>query len=147
MTHIKTISNGAAIEFGMPLVETHMRKMELTVVYTNDPVMVENSINTMERLLAKDDIRFATMDTNDPKVLKTSGLPCYKLVDIHDHYMIQGSKKDMESLVGLVKAIIDAYYGAMKAECGKKKPAWHSAWVKRLDEHHIHTAAKGSYTC
>ncbi|KAE8787126.1 hypothetical protein D1007_05532 [Hordeum vulgare] len=31
-----------------------MRKMDLTVVYTNDPVMVEDSVNTVERLLAKD---------------------------------------------------------------------------------------------
>ncbi|KAE8810778.1 hypothetical protein D1007_12502 [Hordeum vulgare] len=43
------------MELGMHLVETHMRKMDLTVVYTNDPVMVEDSINTMERLLAQDD--------------------------------------------------------------------------------------------
>ncbi|KAE8768924.1 hypothetical protein D1007_59541 [Hordeum vulgare] len=43
------------MEFGVHLVEIHMRKMDLTVVYTNDPVMVENSINTMERLLAEDD--------------------------------------------------------------------------------------------
>ncbi|KAE8796491.1 hypothetical protein D1007_28476 [Hordeum vulgare] len=130
-----------------------MRKTNLMVVYTNDPVMLEDSINTMERLLAEDDkykvvgfdlaytgdrarhdqkvvvaqlcmrrqvllyhyclatvpcesftrfvnnpdYRFATVDTtNDPKVLKTSGLACQKLVDI-GHYKIWGRKKDMGS--------------------------------------------------
>ncbi|KAE8779172.1 hypothetical protein D1007_47809 [Hordeum vulgare] len=29
--------------------------MELTVAYTNDPVVVENSINTLEELLVEDD--------------------------------------------------------------------------------------------
>ena len=50
--HIERISSGTAMDFGMHLVKTHMRKMYLTVVYTNDPVMVGDSINTMEQLLA-----------------------------------------------------------------------------------------------
>ncbi|KAE8769000.1 hypothetical protein D1007_59459 [Hordeum vulgare] len=123
------------MEFGVHLVKTHTRKMDLTVVYTNDPVMVEDSINTMQRLLAEDDkykvagydlnytgghdrhdqkgcqepnYRFTTVDTtNDRKVLKTSGLACQKLVDIPDHYKIWGIKKDMDSHVDLVEAIID----------------------------------------
>ncbi|KAE8769308.1 hypothetical protein D1007_59104 [Hordeum vulgare] len=126
------------MEFDVHLVKTHMRKMDLTVVYTNDSVMVEESINTMERLLAKDDkykvttvpckrftrfvnspiYRFATVDTtNYRKVLKTSGFARQKLVDISGHYKIWGSKKDMDSHVDLPEAIIDPYYGGMKAEC------------------------------
>ena len=36
-------------------VDTHIRKTDLSVVYTNDPVVVVNSINTLEQLLAEDD--------------------------------------------------------------------------------------------
>ncbi|KAE8776898.1 hypothetical protein D1007_50392 [Hordeum vulgare] len=55
MTHTERIYNGAAMEFDVHLVETHMRKMDLMMVYTNDPVMMEDSINTMERFLVEDD--------------------------------------------------------------------------------------------
>ncbi|KAE8819499.1 hypothetical protein D1007_02731 [Hordeum vulgare] len=41
--------------FGVHPMENHMRKTDLTVVYTNDLVMVEDSVNTMERLLAEGD--------------------------------------------------------------------------------------------
>ncbi|KAE8803386.1 hypothetical protein D1007_20737 [Hordeum vulgare] len=34
--------------------ENHMRKMDVTMVYTKDPVMVEDSINTTERFLGVD---------------------------------------------------------------------------------------------
>ncbi|KAE8794237.1 hypothetical protein D1007_31121 [Hordeum vulgare] len=53
--HTERIPSGFAMEFSMHLVETHMKKMDLTVVYTNDPIMLEDSINTMERLLGEDD--------------------------------------------------------------------------------------------
>ncbi|KAE8798885.1 hypothetical protein D1007_25854 [Hordeum vulgare] len=36
-------------------VDTHIRKTNLSVVYTNDPVVVGSSINTLEQLLAEDD--------------------------------------------------------------------------------------------
>ncbi|KAE8774385.1 hypothetical protein D1007_53217 [Hordeum vulgare] len=156
------------MELGVHLVETPMRKMDVMVVYTNDPVMVEDSINTMEQLLAEHDkykvatvpcerftrfanspdYRFATVDTtNNPKVLKTSGLACQKLVDICGHYKIWGSKKDMDSHVYLAEAIIKPYYKGMKVECDNNKPAWHNAWVKSLDEHQLQTTAKEAYTC
>ncbi|KAE8785850.1 hypothetical protein D1007_40358 [Hordeum vulgare] len=35
-------------------VDTHNRKMDLSVVYTNDPIIMDNSINTLEQLLAED---------------------------------------------------------------------------------------------
>ncbi|KAI4993521.1 hypothetical protein ZWY2020_007834 [Hordeum vulgare] len=53
--HTERISNGVAMEFDVHLVETHMRKMDLTMVYTNDPVMVEDSTSSMEWLIAEDD--------------------------------------------------------------------------------------------
>ena len=36
-------------------VDTHIRKTDLLVVYTNDPVVVVNSINTLEQLLVEED--------------------------------------------------------------------------------------------
>ncbi|KAE8820495.1 hypothetical protein D1007_01643 [Hordeum vulgare] len=203
MTHIEIISSSTAIDFDMHLVETHMRKMDLTMVYIKYPVMVSDCINTMERFIVEDDkykvvsfdlaytggraghdhkvvvaqlcvhhhvllyhyrlatvpcehftrldnspnYRFAIVDTtNDQKVIKTSGLENQKLVNILGHYKIWGNKKDMSSHVDLAEAIIDLYYGGMKAESEKNKPVCHMAWVKRLDEHHPQTAAKEAYT-
>ncbi|KAE8800385.1 hypothetical protein D1007_24080 [Hordeum vulgare] len=88
--------------------------MDLRMVYTDDPAVVENSKNTMERFLPADDkykvlgldlahtggrvghdqkvfnspdYRLAMVDaTNDPKVLKTLSLASHKLVNIHDNY-------------------------------------------------------------
>ncbi|KAE8789749.1 hypothetical protein D1007_36054 [Hordeum vulgare] len=161
------------MEFSVHHVDTHMRKIGLTLVYTDDPVVVEDSINTMERLLVTDDKYkvvgfyhaytsgrvghdhkvvvarlFTMMDTtNEPKLLKTSGLACEKLVNIHDHYKVSGSKKDKDSHVDHVVVIIDSYYRDTKAKCEKNKHVWHRAWVKRLDEYHIQTATKEAYTC
>ncbi|KAE8794687.1 hypothetical protein D1007_30523 [Hordeum vulgare] len=46
------------------------------------------------RFVNNPDYRFAMVDTtNDPKVLKTSGLACQMLVDIRGSYKIYGSKK------------------------------------------------------
>ncbi|KAE8799883.1 hypothetical protein D1007_24763 [Hordeum vulgare] len=177
MTDTERIFSNTLMEFSVHPVEIHMRKTDLTMVYTNDPVKVEDSINTMEWLLAGDekykvvgfdltytggrvghdqkvvitqfpDYRFATVDTtNNRKVLKTSGLAFQKLVDIRGHYKLWGSTTDMESDVDLAKAIIDPYYRGMKAECNENKPTWNMAWVKRLDEHHIQTTDKEAYTC
>ncbi|KAE8809904.1 hypothetical protein D1007_13502 [Hordeum vulgare] len=192
------------MEFGMHHVDTHLRNVYLTVVYINDPAMVENSINTMERLLAADvkykvvgfdlaytdshvghdqkvvfaqlcmchhillyhyyvttkpcehftrfvnnpDYMFATVDaTNDRKVLKTLGLACQKLVDIHDHYNVWDIKKDKDSHVDLAEAIIDPYYKEMKDKCDRNKLVWHRAWVMILDNYHIDIEAKEVYKC
>jgi hypothetical protein len=40
------------MEFGEHRVDTHVRGKDLTVVYTDDLVVVEKSIDTMEQLLA-----------------------------------------------------------------------------------------------
>ncbi|KAE8793137.1 hypothetical protein D1007_32238 [Hordeum vulgare] len=141
------------MEFGVHDVETHMRKTDLKVVYTNDPVMVDDSINTMKRLLAHDDrytvlgfdlaytsgraghdqkVVIAELFVNSPDyrfaTVDTTNIPdCQKLVGIRGHYKIWGSKKEMYSHVDLVEAIIDPYYEGMKAECDKNMPAWHRA--------------------
>ena len=100
------------------------------------------------RFVNSPNYRFATVDTtDDPKVLKTSGLACQKLVDMRGHYKVWGSKKNMDSHIDLAKAIIDPYYRDMKDECDKNKPIWHRGWVKKLDEYHLQTVAKQAYTC
>ncbi|KAE8821143.1 hypothetical protein D1007_00767 [Hordeum vulgare] len=67
------------------------------------------------RFVNSPNYRFDTMDTtNNQKVLKTLGVACQKLIDIHDHYKIWGSKKDMDSHVDLAKAINGPYYRDMK---------------------------------
>ena len=43
------------MEFGGHHVHTHVREKDLSVVYTNDPAVPEDYINTMEQLLAEDD--------------------------------------------------------------------------------------------
>ena len=44
------------------VVDTHMRGKALSVVYTNDPVSVESSIQTMEQFLAEDKYRVGGFD-------------------------------------------------------------------------------------
>ena len=45
-----------------PIVDTHVRGQALSVVYTNDPVSVERSIQTMEQFLAEDKYRVVGFD-------------------------------------------------------------------------------------
>ena len=40
------------MEFGEHRVETHARETDLSVVYTIDPTVVDDYINTVEQLLA-----------------------------------------------------------------------------------------------
>ncbi|KAE8799931.1 hypothetical protein D1007_24628 [Hordeum vulgare] len=44
------------------IVDTHMRGEELSVVYTNEPDLVESSIQTMEQLLADDKYQMVGFD-------------------------------------------------------------------------------------
>ena len=44
------------------VVDTHVRGKALSVVYTNDPVSVESSIQTMEQFLAEDKYRVVSFD-------------------------------------------------------------------------------------
>ena len=44
------------------LVDTHRRFMDLSVVYTNDPVWAEHSIHTMELLLAAEKYKVVGFD-------------------------------------------------------------------------------------
>ena len=58
-----------------------------------------------------------------------------------------GSEKAKFSLVELAVAIIDPYYSNMRDACKRAGPAWHKAWVKKLDEDHFMLAAKMVYIC
>ncbi|XBH96522.1 hypothetical protein VPH35_086892 [Triticum aestivum] len=133
------------------------------MVYTNDLVSVESSIQTMEPFLAEDKYQvvgfdlefinnsnysFAMVDTtNDLKVLKILGLKCANLVNVQHHYKAWGSDKNkLNSPVDLSSAITDPYYMKMKNESKKDKNAWHSVWHERLDEQHVKYAAKYTYT-
>ena len=49
------------MEFGHK-VETHARETDLSVVYTIDPAVVEDYINTMEQLLARDKYKVVSID-------------------------------------------------------------------------------------
>ena len=100
------------------------------------------------RFINSSDYNFAAMDTtNDLKALKVSGLKCWNLVNIQDHYKVSSSDKNkLNSLVDLTSAIIDPYYMKMKDESKKDKKAWHSVWHERLDEQHVKYAAKDAYT-
>ncbi|KAE8789536.1 putative methyltransferase PMT27 [Hordeum vulgare] len=138
------------------VVDTHVRGKDLSVVYTNEPILVESSIQTMEKFLAEDkyqvvgfDLKFsngraekdqkvyqkpnssfAMMDTtNELRALDVSGLTCQNLVNICDHYKVWGSTNNKQnSLVDLTLAIIDPYYMKAKDESKKDKNARHSAW-------------------
>ena len=47
-THTKRISNGAPMEFDEHRMETRARETDLSVVYTIDPAMVDDYINTVK---------------------------------------------------------------------------------------------------
>jgi hypothetical protein len=50
-------------QFNTPhVVDTHVRDMVLSVVYTNEPVSVERYINDMEQLLAEDTYKVVSFD-------------------------------------------------------------------------------------
>ena len=50
------------MEFGEHRVETHTREMDLSVVYTIDPAMVDDYINSVEQLLARDNYKMVSID-------------------------------------------------------------------------------------
>jgi hypothetical protein len=79
-------------------------------------------------------------------VLRTTGLACQNLVDIQGHYRM-GVEKAKFSLVELAVAIIDPYNSNMRDACKNAGPAWHKAWVRKLDEDHFMLTAKMVYTC
>ncbi|KAE8784695.1 putative methyltransferase PMT27 [Hordeum vulgare] len=95
-------------------VDTHIRHTDLSMVYTNDPVMVENSIIMLKQLLADD----GTYKVVGFDLEYTGGC-----VGHDQKYKVWGGekKKQKDSLVDLVAAIIDTYYNDMKAECDKHK--------------------------
>ena len=59
------------------VVDTHRRFMDLSVVYTNDPVWVEHSIHIMELLLAEEKYKVVGFDLEDTRARAGS---CPKVV-------------------------------------------------------------------
>ena len=53
-THREGMSSGAPMEFGEHRVESHARETDLSVVYTIASAVVDDCINSVEQLLARD---------------------------------------------------------------------------------------------
>ncbi|KAE8780847.1 hypothetical protein D1007_45945 [Hordeum vulgare] len=112
------------------ILDTLMRGKDLSVVYTNEPVSAERSIQTMEQLLAEDkyqvdvlihhyhiatrpceryatfinnpEYSFGTVDTtNNLKAFDVSGLTCQNLVNIRDHYKVRSDDVDLYKSEGV----------------------------------------------
>ena len=56
------MSSGAPMELGEHRVETHARETDLSMVYTIDPAMVDDYINSVEQLLAGDKYKVVGID-------------------------------------------------------------------------------------
>ena len=56
------MSGGTPMEFGEHRVEIHARETDLSVVYTIDPAVVDNYINSVEQLLARDKYKVVGID-------------------------------------------------------------------------------------
>ena len=50
------------MEFGERRMETHARETDLSVVYTIDPAVVDDYINNIEQLLARDKYKVVSID-------------------------------------------------------------------------------------
>ena len=61
-THREGMSTGAPMEFGEHKLETHARETDLSVVYTIDPVVVDDYINIVVQLLARDKYKVVGID-------------------------------------------------------------------------------------
>ena len=56
------MSSGAPMEFSEHRVETHARETDLSVVYTINPAVVDDYINTLEQLLAGNKYKVVSID-------------------------------------------------------------------------------------
>ena len=61
-THREGMSSGAPMEFGEHRVETHTRETDLSVVYTIDPTVVDDYINSIDNLLSRDKYKVVGID-------------------------------------------------------------------------------------
>ena len=94
MTHREGMSSGAQMEFGEHKVETHARETNLSVVYTIDPAMVDDYINTVEQLLARDkyvvvdiDLQYTSGRPNIDQKVVVAQLCMHNHVLIYHYYM------------------------------------------------------------
>ena len=85
------MSSGAPMEFGEHRVETHARETDLSVVYTIDPAMVDDCINIVEQLLARDKYKVVGIDLQyttdrpgiDQKVVIAQLCVCHHVLIYH----------------------------------------------------------------
>ncbi|KAE8792623.1 putative methyltransferase PMT27 [Hordeum vulgare] len=100
------------------VVDTHVWGKDLSVVWTNETVSMESSIQSMEQLLAEDKYQVVGFD------LEFTGgrVGQYEknLVNSCDHYNVWGNVNTKQnSLVDFASSIIDPYYMKMKYESKK----------------------------
>ena len=57
------------MEFDEHKVETHVRETDLSVVYTIDPAVVDDYINNVEQLLARDKYKVVASTSSTPPVV------------------------------------------------------------------------------
>ena len=89
------MSSGAPIEFSEHRVATHTREMDLSVVYTIDSAVVDNYINNIEQLLARDKYKVVGIDLQytadrpgiDQKVAVAHLCVCHHVL-IYHYYMV-----------------------------------------------------------
>jgi len=82
-------------------VDTHVRGKALTAVYTNEPVSVESSIQTMEQLLAEDKYQVVGFDLEhtighagqDQKVVVTQLCVRHDVLVYHYHLATRPCKR------------------------------------------------------
>ncbi|KAE8815456.1 putative methyltransferase PMT27 [Hordeum vulgare] len=127
------------------IVDTHVRGKDLLVVYMNESVSVERSIQTMEQLLHED--KYQVVNFNLEFTSDCARQDQKNLVNICDTTRSGATPiTNITPLVDLALAIIDPYYMKMKDERKKDKDACHYAWDQRLDEECVKYAVKESYT-
>ncbi|KAE8819503.1 hypothetical protein D1007_02737 [Hordeum vulgare] len=160
---------------GIVKVDTHVRKTDMSVVYTNDPVVVDSSINMLEQLLAEDDkykvVGFDLEYTDgcvghDHMVvvahlcvrhhvlvyhywLATRPCKCFVMFGNNPDYRFatMDTTNDLKVLkTSCLSCQKLVNIQDMKVECEKDKSVWHQTWVNKLDEEHIEYVAKDAYT-
>ena len=113
------------------IVDTHMMGKALSVVYMNDSVSVESSIQTMEQFLAEDKYQVVGFDLeytmgragHDQKVAVTQLCMRHDVLVYHYHLATTPCERfsrfinsTKDSQVELASDIIDPYYEKMKQE-------------------------------
>ncbi|KAE8818162.1 hypothetical protein D1007_04035 [Hordeum vulgare] len=150
------------------VVDTHVRGNDLSVVYTNELVSGERSIQTIEQLLDEDKyqmvgfhLELASGRAGQYRKVVVTQLcvrhdlatrPCERVATfIHNpnySFTTVDTTNDLKVLdvSGLTYQNLVNIHDHYKDESKKDKNTRHSAWDQRLDEEHVKYAAKDAYT-